>query len=76
MLTSKASPFDRIRAKMAGCDAYLTKPIAPALLYETLDPYLAPRPAQMPAATLPISSALRQLENGVAADRGARSARS
>ncbi len=76
MLTSKASPFDRIRAKMAGCDAYLTKPIAPALLYETLVPYLAPGPAQRPAATLPIASALRQLEPGVAAERGARSARS
>jgi twitching motility two-component system response regulator PilG len=27
MLTSKSSPFDRIRGKMAGCDAYLTKPV-------------------------------------------------
>jgi DNA-binding response OmpR family regulator len=36
MLTSKASPFDRIRGKMAGCDAYLTKPVEPARLYEVL----------------------------------------
>jgi len=27
MLTSKSSPFDRIRGTMAGCDAYLTKPV-------------------------------------------------
>lgn len=28
MLTGKSSPFDRIRGKMAGCNAYLTKPVA------------------------------------------------
>jgi two-component system, cell cycle response regulator len=27
MLTSKASPFDRIRGSLAGCDSYLTKPV-------------------------------------------------
>ena len=27
MLTSKSSPFDKIRGTMAGCDAYLTKPV-------------------------------------------------
>ncbi len=36
MLTSKGSPFDRIRGKMAGCDAYLTKPISPAELFDVL----------------------------------------
>jgi len=36
MLTSKASPFDRIRGKMAGCDAYLTKPVDPQHLAEVL----------------------------------------
>ena len=36
MLTSKSSPFDRIRGKMAGCDAYLTKPVEPAQLHEVL----------------------------------------
>ncbi len=36
MLTSKGSPFDRIRGKMAGCDAYLTKPVDPQLLGEVL----------------------------------------
>ena len=36
MLTSKSSPFDRIRGKMAGCDAYLTKPVEPAQLHDVL----------------------------------------
>ena len=27
MLTSKASAIDRIRGTLAGCDAYLTKPL-------------------------------------------------
>jgi twitching motility two-component system response regulator PilG len=36
MLTSRASPFDRIRGKMAGCDAYLTKPVAPERLHEVV----------------------------------------
>ncbi len=27
MLTSRSSPFDRIRGKLAGCDAYITKPV-------------------------------------------------
>jgi twitching motility two-component system response regulator PilG len=36
MLTSKTSPFDRIRGKMAGCDAYLTKPVDPQQLGDVL----------------------------------------
>ena len=36
MLTSKSSPFDRIRGKMAGCDTYLTKPVDPAQLNEVV----------------------------------------
>jgi two-component system cell cycle response regulator len=27
MLTSKSSPFDKIRGTMSGCDAYMTKPV-------------------------------------------------
>jgi two-component system, cell cycle response regulator len=49
MLTSKSSPFDRIRGKMAGCDAYLTKPVEAKLLHETLEQQLgrsAPGAAQ------------------------------
>jgi len=41
MLTSKSSPFDHIRGKMAGCDAYLTKPVNPAQLHEVLLRYVA-----------------------------------
>ncbi len=49
MLTSKSSPFDRIRGKMAGCDAYLTKPIEPDLLFEVVSRYVA-KPADSGAA--------------------------
>ncbi len=41
MLTSKSSPFDRISGKMAGCDAYLTKPIDAEHLYEVVSRYTA-----------------------------------
>lgn len=40
MLTSRTSPFDRIKGKMAGCDAYLTKPIDADQLHETLAQYI------------------------------------
>lgn len=40
MLTGKTSPFDRIRAKMAGCDAYLTKPINQQDLIKKLKDYM------------------------------------
>lgn len=36
ILTSKGSAFDRIRGKMAGCDAYLTKPVDPQHLIEVV----------------------------------------
>lgn len=36
MLTGKSSPFDKIRGKMAGCSAYLTKPVAVERLRDTL----------------------------------------
>ena len=36
MLSSKGSAFDRLRGKMAGCDAYLTKPVDPQLLGEVI----------------------------------------
>jgi twitching motility two-component system response regulator PilG len=41
MLTSRTSPFDRIRGKMAGCDAYLTKPVDPGQLHEVISRYIA-----------------------------------
>lgn len=48
MLTSKGSPFDRIRGKMAGCDAYLTKPVDPGHLGEVLAQQVAARPGVTP----------------------------
>lgn len=39
MLTGKTSPFDRIRGKMAGCDAYLTKPVELKRLLDTVKKY-------------------------------------
>ena len=42
MLTSKSSPFDRIRGKMAGCDTYLTKPVDPDQLNEVVSRHLGP----------------------------------
>ncbi len=48
MLTSKSSPFDRIRGKMAGCDAYLIKPIDPDHLHEVMSRYTA-KPGDIPA---------------------------
>jgi len=40
MLTSKDSPFDKIRGSMSGCDAYLTKPVDEEKLLETIAKYL------------------------------------
>ncbi len=43
MLTSKKSPFDKVRGTMSGCDAYLTKPPADARLVEELNKSLERR---------------------------------
>jgi len=40
MLTSKTSPFDRVRASLAGCDSYLTKPVENKVFQEILKKYL------------------------------------
>ncbi len=37
MLTSKKSPFDKVRGTMSGCDAYVTKPPADARLIDELN---------------------------------------
>lgn len=42
MLTSKSSPFDKIRGAMSGCDAYLTKPVDEEKLVETIAKFLTP----------------------------------
>ncbi|MFC1834303.1 ATP-binding protein [Thermodesulfobacteriota bacterium] len=39
-LTAHAMPGDEERAKEAGCDAYLTKPVDPTTLYETLSRFV------------------------------------
>ena len=41
MLTSKSSPFDRIRGTMSGCDSYLIKPVDEAKLCQVLGKILA-----------------------------------
>jgi two-component system cell cycle response regulator len=51
MLTGQVSPFNRIRGKMAGCDAYLTKPVDPDQLHEVLLRYVAAPHAGTQAAT-------------------------
>jgi twitching motility two-component system response regulator PilG len=40
MLTSKSSPFDKIRGNLAGCDSYLTKPVEANLFRATIQKYL------------------------------------
>lgn len=43
MLTSKKSPFDRVKGSMAGCDAYLTKPPDEKRLDAIISKYLLER---------------------------------
>lgn len=40
MLTSKSSPFDRVRGSLAGCDAYLTKPVDAETFHAVLAAHL------------------------------------
>jgi two-component system, cell cycle response regulator len=44
MLTSKATQFDRIRGKFAGCDTYLTKSLDRAAFTAVMNEYLARMP--------------------------------
>jgi two-component system, cell cycle response regulator len=37
MLTSKSSPFDKVRGSMSGCSAYLTKPVDIEKFHQVLD---------------------------------------
>ncbi|MDP3760585.1 MAG: response regulator [Ramlibacter sp.] len=70
MLTSKSSPFDRIRGKMAGCDAYLTKPVDAQHLAEVLAQHVRAAPqrrvvpapaAAPPEAPPPVFAATRPI---------------
>ena len=40
MLTSRSSPFDKLRGSLAGCDEYLTKPVDENHLLETIAKFL------------------------------------
>ena len=40
MLTSKSSPFDRIKGALAGCDTYLTKPVSQSSFQKVVRKYL------------------------------------
>jgi len=42
MLTSRSSPFDKVRGSLAGCDTYLTKPVAQDQFSGVVAKYLAP----------------------------------
>lgn len=42
MLTSKSSPFDKVRGSLVGCSAYLTKPVDYAAFRETIGKYMQP----------------------------------
>jgi len=43
MLTSKSSPFDRVKGSLAGCDTYLIKPVELKRLIEVLQKHLIRR---------------------------------
>jgi two-component system cell cycle response regulator len=43
MLTSRSSPFDRVKGSLAGCDTYLTKPVELKKLVAVLEKHLARR---------------------------------
>ena len=40
MLTKKSSPFDKVKGKLSGCDAYLTKPVSLKEFNRTLKKWL------------------------------------
>lgn len=42
VLTARTKAFDRVQGAIAGATAYLTKPIQPSLVLETLNRYLYP----------------------------------
>lgn len=46
MLTSKSSPFDKVRGSLAGCNAYLTKPVDYENFYHVLEEFLAQQTGQ------------------------------
>ncbi len=55
MLTGKTSSFDKIRGTMAGCDAYMTKPVDEEKLLEVIARFIPVRP---PVKAAPMVSRL------------------
>ncbi len=45
MLTGKSSPFDKVKGKLSGCDAYLTKPVSLKEFNQALSKWLNPPPS-------------------------------
>jgi CheY-like chemotaxis protein len=45
ILTSQSAPFSRVQAALAGCDAFLTKPIGLKELFQAIDQAMAKRAA-------------------------------
>ena len=61
MLTSRSSPFDKLRGSLAGCDEYLTKPVDENRLLEVISKFLPVRFEVKPAegySTVEISHGL------------------
>ncbi len=60
MLTSKGSPFDKVRGAMAGCDAYLTKPVDEARLNGIISKFLSVSvPVESNTAGIPLNASWR-----------------
>ena len=57
MLTSKSSPFDRVRGKLAGCDSYLTKPVKQHSFQGVVKKYLQQEKANVIHENLVLSTA-------------------
>lgn len=55
MLTGRTSSFDKIRGTMAGCDAYMTKPVDEEKLLEVIAKFI---PARPPVKAAPMMSVL------------------
>lgn len=53
MLTSKSSPFDKIRGSLAGCSTYLTKPVDHATFHAVVERYLVAAQDQHAAQAIP-----------------------
>lgn len=57
MLTSKSSPFDRVRGSLAGCDSYLTKPTSLSDLRAALDKHTLGLRTDTQGTTRPLTPA-------------------